>query len=350
MTRDKAFKRTVRDRMARRGEPYTLARMRVLDKQVRQRVAVTNGDSVGGTLRQAGLADIVIAWKDQLVEGPVPNLTPARLRKVRAAYLAGRYAYSASEVEKDLADRDRALGRRARHDMTLWFEGDVQDQLQLMQILARLGRIGTGHVVNLISISEHPDAARFGGLGELTGEQLEGLLPVARKVSADGFSLASKAWAAFTAPEPWGLISMEGVISRELRHLGDAMRRLLQEYPSRIDGLSLSQRRMLLAVDSGQNTWPLVLRSHWESEPRPFLGDLSIKAELQDLSQGKAAALAISEGTYTLTAFGRRLLEGSVDWVEANGIDRWIGGVRLHGHDVPWRYDERLEGVIASSD
>ena len=349
MTRDKAFKRTVRNRIARTGEFYTSARMRVLDKQAAQRIAVTNGDSVGGTLRQAALADIVITWKDQLAEGPVPNLSPARLRKVRAAYLSGRYAYSASEVEKDLADRDRALGRRARQDMTLWFEGDVQDQLQLIQILARLGSIGTEHRVNLVSISEHPDAARFGGLGELTGKQLEGLLPVARVVSADGFSIASKAWAAFTAPKPSALISMRGVISRELRHLGDALRRLLQEYPSRSDGLSLSQRRMLLAVDSGRTTWPLVLRSHWESEPRPFLGDVSIKAELQDLSQGKAAALAISESTYTLTAFGRKLLEGSADWVEANGIDRWIGGVHLHGHDVQWRYDERLEAVIASS-
>ena len=122
MTRDKAFKRTVRNRIARTGEFYTSARMRVLDKQAAQRIAVTNGDSVGGTLRQAALADIVITWKDQLAEGPVPNLSPARLRKVRAAYLSGRYAYSASEVEKDLADRDRALGRRARQDMTLWFE------------------------------------------------------------------------------------------------------------------------------------------------------------------------------------------------------------------------------------
>jgi hypothetical protein len=31
----------------------------------------------------------------------------------------------------------------------------------------------------------------------------------------------------------------------------------------------------------------------------------------------------------SLTETGRRLLAGEVDWVEINGLDRWVGGIHL---------------------
>ena len=30
------------------------------------------------------------------------------------------------------------------------------------------------------------------------------------------------------------------------------------------------------------------------------------------------------------------------------GIDRWIGGVHLHGHEVPWRWDDARETLVRS--
>jgi hypothetical protein len=42
------------------------------------------------------------------------------------------------------------------------------------------------------------------------------------------------------------------------------------------------------------------------------------------------------------------VLAGRLDHVRRNGIDRWIGGVRLAGHSTPWRYDERLETLLPS--
>jgi hypothetical protein len=32
--------------------------------------------------------------------------------------------------------------------------------------------------------------------------------------------------------------------------------------------------------------------------------------------------------------------------VAVNGIDRWIGGVHLQGHHVPWRWDDGTETII----
>ena len=41
-----------------------------------------------------------------------------------------------------------------------------------------------------------------------------------------------------------------------------------------------------------------------------------------------------------LTALGRALLDGDADWVAENGLDRWVGGIRLDGDRPPWRWDE----------
>lgn len=348
MTRSRTFKRNVRARMGDTGESYTAARLQLLAKRPTRRVAVTNGESVAATLRQAGLADEVIAWSDALHDGPVPDLPPARLRRVRAGYLAQRYRRPRVELERDLTVRDAALRQHAAAPLSLWFEADVYDQLQLVQVLSRLASGSRDpSTLTLICIAEHPDRARFGGLGELSGEQLAGLGPLARPLSADGMRLASQAWAAFTSSDPSGMVALQGVISSDLRFLGDAVTRLLQEYPSASDGLSLTQRRILLAVRRGQGSLPAVLRAHWETEMRPFLGDLGCEAELRGLAYASVPALLESEGLYTLTRFGERLLAGAEDWVAANGVDHWIGGVHLEGRTVPWRYDERLESLVA---
>jgi len=47
-----------------------------------------------------------------------------------------------------------------------------------------------------------------------------------------------------------------------------------------------------------------------------------------------------------LTETGERVLAGEADHVALNGIDRWIGGVHLLGHQPKWRWDERQNKVV----
>lgn len=46
-----------------------------------------------------------------------------------------------------------------------------------------------------------------------------------------------------------------------------------------------------------------------------------------------------------LTDMGARVLAGTADHVTLNGIDRWIGGVHLRGHDVPWRWNDATDTI-----
>jgi hypothetical protein len=40
------------------------------------------------------------------------------------------------------------------------------------------------------------------------------------------------------------------------------------------------------------------------------------------------------------------VLAGGADQIALNGIDRWIGGVHLQGHHVPWRWDDGAETIV----
>jgi hypothetical protein len=47
-----------------------------------------------------------------------------------------------------------------------------------------------------------------------------------------------------------------------------------------------------------------------------------------------------------LTEAGERVLAGELDFVREFCIDRWIGGVHLTGHEIPWRWDEARETLV----
>ena len=257
-----------------------------------------------------------------------------------------------SARSRELAERDRALETHGG-DYVLWFEADLYDQLQLAQILARLAGHGVAaERITLICVGEHVDIAHFGGLGELSGAQLREL-PAAALTSA-GLELASAAWAALRAPDPGGLRAIAVARSNELRFLAEAFDRLGREYPSTRDGLSLTERRILAAVHDGATTAGAAFVRTAARETRPFLGDTWCFDAIGRLAAAATplleAATPVERHTaLRLTGAGRRVLDGEADHVALNGVDRWIGGVHLHGRDVPWRWHEGIEAVVASA-
>ena len=104
---------------------------------------VTNGDSTTATMGAPGSPGDLLPWRDVLHEGPVPPSRRDELRRVRAEYLATLGG----------AEPGRRRGRAARarrrgcgdavaslEPVVLWFEHDLYDQLQLIQILAGAAR------------------------------------------------------------------------------------------------------------------------------------------------------------------------------------------------------------------
>jgi Domain of unknown function (DUF1835) len=348
MTRQADFKRRVRARMEKTGESYTAARAHLLGSA--GALHVTNGDSVEITLRQTDLAERIIVWRDVLHEGPVPDVDDARLRAVRAEFLAGdEAAPPREEVLRAFEERDRALAAGRGGDYVLWFEADLYDQLQIAQILARLAALGVApERVTLICIGEHLGIARFGGLGELGPEQLAELpASAAVTLTDEALALGARAWAALRADDPRGLAAIVAARSAELRFLPEAFDRLGREYPSTRDGLSLTERRLLAAVAEGATTRVDAFVRGAAREARPFLGDTWAFAALDRLARGEAPLLTARE-PLRITEAGERVLRGEADHVALNGIDRWVGGVHLLGREVRWRWDDGVEAIVAA--
>src|SRR5919197_58344 len=137
---------------------------------------VTNGDCTVETMRAIGISEPIIPWRDTLHEGPVPAVSDTGLRGIRGRYLTsidwplGRH--SEQQVAAEFAERDNVL---LNHEGTyrLWFEADLYDQLQLIQILSMLDESTVDPKrITLLCIGEFPGIGHFGGLGQLTAEQL----------------------------------------------------------------------------------------------------------------------------------------------------------------------------------
>jgi hypothetical protein len=363
MTKQAGFKQRVRARMAKTGESYTTARSRLLGETpgdspldwMSEALHISNGDAtdVPGT----GFARRVIYWRDVLHEGPVPDVAPAELQRIRADYLAWYSGTKRADVMHWFTERDQALEANRDGEYVLWFEADLYDQLQIAEILARLADLAVpAERITLICIGEHPGIAGFGGLGELTAGQLSELphTKACARLTPAALELATRAWAAFRAPAPEGLVAVATTRLGELRFLGEAFDRLGREYPATRDGLSLTERRMLAAVADGAPDAGAVFVRVRERETRPYLGDLTCFARMAQMAQGPHPLLGLVPPDHPvqhttdvrLTSTGAKVLAGEADHIALNGIDRWIGGVHLQGHYVPWRWDDGTETIV----
>ncbi|HEY7102280.1 MAG TPA: MerR family transcriptional regulator [Mycobacteriales bacterium] len=325
---------------------------------------VTNGESAGNTLRQTTLGGAVSSWQDVLHEGPVPALPRPELLRTRARFLADCGWGSQQALLSSLERRDRQLLDALRDgvQVVLWFEHDLYDQLQLIDIL---DLVHTEQVApELIVVGSFPGKPSFAGLGELTATELETLWPSRRPATPAALDAAVGAWAAVRAPEPTGLADRATRDTAELPFLGAALRRLLAELPAPADGLSGTERRALHALAAGADTPPGAFVAVQRLEEAPFLGDAWFYRSLAALGRGEARLVETEDGTpvpqppplsdsqqfarlrLRLTATGESTLRGESDRVELLGIDRWVGGTHVTP-DNTWRWDPVELGLVA---
>jgi hypothetical protein len=288
---------------------------------------VTNGDVAAGLLRRTGVTGDVIPWRDILHEGPAPaGLALEGMSDVRARFLAAANPASLPGLLREFGARDASL--RAARQVVLWFEHDLYDQLQLIQILATLAT-QPETTAELICIGAFPGLEPFHGLGQLSPVQLSSLWPTRRKVTALQLSLAARAWKAFCAADPLSLRQFLATDTTALPYLRPALERFLEEIPSPPDGLGRTERQILRAVQSGHDTFKAVFHANERQEAAPFMGDSVLRVRIAGLTKSRTPLL--TREPYKLTVAGQRVLAGEVDARSLNPIDRWFGGVRLTG-------------------
>ncbi|MBI2679385.1 MAG: hypothetical protein HYX25_00070 [Candidatus Solibacter usitatus] len=306
---------------------------------------ITNGESVIEGFRHGGLPGVYLSWIDVLHEGPVPLCsTLEELSRIRARFIADIGWETYEKALAGFAARDRVLQSFRKHEeVVLWFEHDLFDQLQLMQLLDWFAGHDAGSTrLSLIQAGTY--------LGRLNGAELLALLPSRKDITTQQLTLGRQAWNALCAPDPGALAGMAAQDLAALPYLGSALRRFLEEYPSTRDGLSRTEQQLLRAAATGREKREQIFFAACESENAVFMGDSSAYLRLDRLVDGPAPALELLPGdAYRITDQGRKLLAGEADWIrERGGIDLWLSGVHLHGADAAWRWDADRQALRAS--
>jgi hypothetical protein len=364
---------------------------------------ITNGDAAGDMLKEIfGSGNEILCWRDVLHDGPLTLAPLEAHRRRRARFLADTLLAIGDEslgdspfdrIHADLLARDRTMAALEDYDaVTLWFEHDLYDQLQIAEILHRLATLKQPlQKLSLICIDHHPEVPRFHGLGNLNPAQLAALYPSRRPVSERQLAAGRRLWQALCAPDPQSISALVTQGYDGLPFMSAALRRYCQEFPNRHNGLTRTQSLLLKTIGAPLPDLPL-LRHHlqrqadlqWQAETgrlpagesaesryrqvrsgplrfgriflslqtieaAPFMGDLWVRKELAGLcdaptpylnpSYGRDDLVHNHETTYTLTSAGRRALSGQLHWADVNGYDLWRGGVHLCG-DRLWYWDE----------
>lgn len=311
---------------------------------------VANGTSTTGTIVSAGIPGHTSIWADPLYEGPVPgNVNDDELRETRAAYLTGSLDLDDIEPVNDMRLwRSTIEDRDAYDELVLWYEHDLFDQVNLIQLLDWIDRRGLRtKPVSLVSIGSFPGRPSFKGLGELTPRELAPLFDARRPVTDAQCALAREAWDAFRAATPEPLDDLRRRDTSALPFLAPALERFLQEYPWTSDGLSRTERQLLRQADREGASLAAVFPRMHDGETVYYVTDLSLASMADELSRTSPALLALgpANGGGPLrrhvgsTPAGRAVLEGKQDRVAICGIDRWLGGVHLRSDGVVWRWD-----------
>ncbi|WP_136068666.1 DUF1835 domain-containing protein [Modicisalibacter radicis] len=297
------------------------------------------GSDIQHSLRTAGFEGDFLEFSDPFCLGPLHDLPPVELVRMRARFLAGVSGMTERDARARLHESYHVLNDLDRYErIVLWFEHDSYDQLLLAYLLHRLRLDPPRAGVELVAVESIPGVERFIGIGQLAPDLLAWLWRQRRPVEASLLALGARAWAALTADTPEPLKALVATGTPALPMMERALARHLQELPAPDTGLSLTERLTLEIVrDHGPlpvgKTFAYLMR---EYEPLPYLGDLMFWWLLQPLIVAPRPALAISEAheewphrRLGLTGLGHDILAGSRHWLDYAPGGRWVGGIRI---------------------
>jgi hypothetical protein len=306
---------------------------------------------VTGTLPRAGVAGDTSIWADALHDGPVPGgISDDELLQLRAAFIADGLPLTTEQVVAGLREWRDAVDRSRNYDeVVLWFEHDLFDQLNLIQLLDRLQQVRHPRAT-MICIGGFPGRERFKGLGELEPEELASLLPSRAPITGEQYELARRAWTAFRSSDRSAVPRLLETDTSALPFLSPALGRFLEEFPAPDDGLSRTERHLLQLVSSQPMTAREIFARMHDGEDAYYLTDTGLGSLLRDLAattpplietnlraeedtkpegERKPERLRLPDASVSITAAGLDVLQGRANRVELCGLDRWYGGVHL---------------------
>jgi hypothetical protein len=322
------------------------------------RLIITNGESAAAKMREAGLQDHILCWRDILHEGPAPETESLEaFSTVRAAFLAERGWSEPDALAAAFSARDSAIRLHSRYDSVLiWLEHDLYDQLQLLQILDFFAHEPERDGLALIQAGRH--------LGRENPAALRRHLRLLEPVTQLHLDLAQIAWRSFRAANPQAFAALLRFDLGLFPFLRTAVLRLLEELPAPATGLTATEWRIMELLREGCDTPQRLFAEFNDGEDAQFMGDWSFWHIIDQLGTGYSPLITglygiqfsprMSEDELArylnaelrLTNLGLNALRHSTDVAKHRRIDRWMGGVHLTNANL-WRWDPAARRLVA---
>jgi Domain of unknown function (DUF1835) len=310
---------------------------------------ITNGDSAADLLRAAGRTETILPWRDVLHEGPIASGDLNACTRLRVSYLAKRFVLPEAEIAAEFTARDTLMRRHSDFaSVELWFEHDLYDQLQLLQVLAFFAAEGRSQGLALVQANDF--------LGSQTASTILRFARQQRPVTEVDLDLARTVWTELAAATPQPVVDRVARGGRpSLPFLVPALHRFLEELPSQTNGLNRTEQTIVDGIGSGVATAKALFSRAIANEEAAFMGDLSFLRLIEDLAfaevplvtglRPEAGSADFYAAKLSLTAAGENVRAGLADHVQLSALDRWWAGTRLVGRSV-WRYDRAAERLV----
>ena len=324
------------------------------------RLIVTNGDSAAGMLREFGFLSPILPWRDVLHDGPVPDLPIEHLSEVRSRFLHDQGLAPLEETLRQFSERDRILLDSGRfQELVLWFEHDLYDQLQLLQVIHTLAVIEPKP--RLTSIFSNPHITSFDQTATLTNFRAR------QPLTEQQLHVGSSLWTAFTRGDYRRLEQVALSNDTTFPDLAPALYRWLEEFPWVTHGLTRSEFQIAESLNWHPRLDPVHLFCETQQlEEARFLGDSFFWCYLMELEKRKVIkeeergvfrppwdCSSPEEFRSQILALG---LSGAAVFSAGHGLfgpllgsgyTRWVGGAEVNSEN-PWWWDPQKKRLVQS--
>ena len=305
-----------------------------------------NGDIAASLARRAGVPGRHVPFRESLVGGPVqPNLPLHEWVESRAAFLSEQYGEHLLRVRNDLLEQEKVIDHaHEEEEVVLWFEHDLFCLVHLLYLFSRLSK------VRRLSLIWCPQP-----LGTQSEEDLFNLFQSRAAVTPAMNSAAKLAWSAFTSPDPTSLNLFLDSNVAEFPFLRDGLLLHASRFPSTRNGLGEVERRAVEGIDAGAVDFVSLFTRFDQSPPRFGFGDGEFLRHLKHLASAAVPVITIigeekanpPKALFALTPAGRNMMEATVDFVEINNPNFWLGGAHLTRERM-WRWDAVQRQIVPS--
>ena len=323
---------------------------------------ITNGDDAANIIKESAIQGDVLPWRDTMHYGPFPGeLDLDEVSLIRANYFGGDSKDSYLDVERDFKLRNEHLKAASRYqEVILWYEHDLLDQLQILQLLDWFGQNrDQTHQLSMICIDQFAGIDPFRGIGQLSCKQMESLFDSRLPVTEEQISISERGWKAFRAPIPTELEHfIQSDDHQAIPFLNNALLRHLQEYPYTSDGLNRTERQILTLIANGHQTPNRIFAENMAMETTLFIGDWTTYRIMGDLCNCEQPLISCKSGdmfnfpsvtntqndkfnqqTMILTPLGEQVINDNKNTIHIIDRDFWLGGVHIHTQKSMWMWD-----------